>query len=150
MGIIQRIEHDVAEAMRAKEEIRLSTLRLIRAAIKNQEIELRTKGDFDSEQLAISVLKRHVKQTQEAIEDFKRGDRTDLIAKAQTEISIMQSYLPEELSDEEISKIVDETLATLGDNPNQGKAIGEVMKKIAGRADGARVRNVVEDRLKKV
>lgn len=150
MGIIQRIEHDVAEAMKARDEIRLSTLRLVRAAIKNQEIELRTKGEFDSEQLAITVLKRHVKQTQEAIEDFKRGDRADLIAKAHTEITIMQSYLPEELSDEEISKIVDETLATLGDSPHQGKAIGEVMKTIAGRADGARVRNVVEDRLKKV
>lgn len=150
MGILQRIENDVAEAMKAKDELRLSTLRLIRAAVKNQEIEQRTKGDVDTEQIAVSVLKRHVKQTQEAIEDFKSGNREDLIMKAQAEIAVMQAYLPEELSDEEIGAIVEEVLGALGDNPHQGKAIGEVMKKIAGRADGARVRTVVEAKLKKV
>ncbi|OGH61909.1 MAG: hypothetical protein A2848_00015 [Candidatus Magasanikbacteria bacterium RIFCSPHIGHO2_01_FULL_50_8] len=150
MNIIQQIESDVADAMKQHEEVRLSTLRLVRAAIKNQEIEQRAKGDVDLAQLAIAVLKRHVKQTQEAIEDFKKGNRTDLVARAEQEIAVMQSYLPAELSDAEISVIVDDVFAGLGDTPHQGKAIGEVMKKIAGRADGARVRNLVELRLKKV
>lgn len=148
MGILHQIENDIAEAMKAKEEIRLSTLRLIRAAVKNQEIEQRTKGEVDVDQLTIAVLKRHVKQTQEAIEDFKRANREDLITKAEKEIAIMGTYLPQELSDDEIVVIVTEVLQTLGDNPHVGKAIGEVMKKIAGRADGVRVRNLVEAKLK--
>lgn len=150
MGIIEQIEHDVAAAMKAHEELRLSTLRLVRSAIKNQEIEQRVKGDVDSEQIAITVLKRHVKQTQEAIEDFKKGSRDDLVAKAQSEIAIMQSYLPAEMADAEIVAIIDEVFAGLGSTPHAGKAIGEVMKKIAGRADGGRVRNLVEAKLKNV
>lgn len=148
MGISTQIEHDVAEAMKAKEEIRLSTLRLIRAAIKNAEIEQRTKGEFDADQLAISVIKRHVKQTQEAIEDFKKGNRVDLIAKAEQEIAVMVGYLPAELSDSEIDTIISDALAAAGSSPHVGKLIGDVMKRIAGRADGARVRNLVELRLK--
>lgn len=149
MGIAQRIEHDVAEAMKSKDQLLLSTLRLIRAAIKNQEIELRTKGaPMDADQLAISVLKRHMKQTQEAMEDYKRGNREDLVAGAQSEIAILQTYMPAELPDEEISKIIDEVVAGAGPGANSGKLIGDVMKRIAGRADGARVRTMIEARTK--
>ncbi len=150
MGISQQIEHDVAEAMKARDEIRLSTLRLVRAAIKNAEIEQRTKGDFDADQLAVTVIKRHVKQTQEAVEDFKKGARVDLIAKATQEIAIMNAYLPAELSDAEIQVIILEAVAAAGEAPHVGKLIGDVMKRIAGRADGTRVRNLVEQNLKKV
>ncbi len=148
MGISEQIEHDVAEAMRAKDELRLSTLRLIRAAIKNQEIEQRTKGAVDLDQLAITVVKRHLKQTQEAKEDYARGGRADLISKADAEIRILQSYLPQELPEEEILKIIDAVIAAAGAGANTGKLIGDVMKRIAGRADGARVRGLVESRLK--
>lgn len=150
MGISLQIEHDVAEAMKAKDQVRLSTLRLIRAAIKNAEIELRTKGDVDADQLAITVVKRHVKQTQEAMEDFKKGNREDLVEKAQQEIAIMQAYLPAELSDDEINSVISDAISAAGDAPHMGKLIGDVMKRIAGRADGVRVRNLVELRLKKV
>ncbi len=150
MGISQRIELDVAEAMKARDEVRLSTLRLIRAAIKNAEIEQRTKGEIDADQLAITVVKRHVKQTQEVIEDFKKGSREDLVAKAQQEIAIMQTYLPAELSDEEVNSIISDAIIAAGDAPHMGKLIGDVMKRIAGRADGGRVRNLVELRLKRV
>lgn len=148
MGIIERIQNDTAEAMKAKDVLLLSTLRLVSAAIKNAEIEQRTKGAVDSDQLAIAVIKRHVKQTADAMEDFKRGGRADLVQGAEAEIKILQSYLPAELSDEEIVQIVDGVFsANAGAATNAGKLIGEVMKQVAGRADGARVRSVVEARL---
>lgn len=148
MGMSQQIEHDVAEAMKAKDAVQLSTLRLIRAAIKNQQIELRAKGEMDPEQLAITVLKRHVKQTQEAIQDYDRGGRADLTERANQEIGIMQAYLPAEIPDDAINEIISEAVAAAGPNPHQGKLIGDVMKRIAGRADGSRVRTLVEARLK--
>lgn len=150
MGISQQIEHDVAEAMKAKDAVQLSTLRLIRAAIKNAEIEQRTKGEVEMDQLAIAVVKRHLKQTQEAAEEFKKGNREDLVAAAQAEIAIMQKYLPAELSDDEVNAIISEALVAAGDGPHMGKLTGDVMKRIAGRADGTRVRNLVELRFKKV
>ncbi len=156
MGITERIEHDVAEAMRAKDEVRLSTLRLIRAAIKNQQIELRGKAgtpvsdNNGEDQLAISVIKRHVKQTVEAMEDYRRGAREDLVARAEQELKILQSYLPAELLDEEILKLIEEVIGESGKNgiSNTGKLIGDVMKRIAGRADGGRVRTMIEARMK--
>ena len=153
MGISEQIEHDVAEAMKAKDELRLSTLRLIRAAIKNQLIEMRSKSTEvvtpdAMDQLAITVLKRHVKQTNEAIEDFKRGERADLVSRAEQELGILQSYLPTELSDEAISLLIQESLAAAGPSPHMGKLIGDVMKRVAGRADGARVRTLVEQSTK--
>ncbi len=146
-AISLKIEHDVAEAMKAKRELELSTLRLIRAAIKNALIELRGK-DADEDVIAVSVLKRQVKQTQDAIQDFLKGGRADLVATAEKEIALLQSYLPQELSDEEITKIVAEAIAAAGPNPHAGKLIGDVMKRIAGRADGARARTIVEATLK--
>lgn len=143
-AITSRLEHDVAEAMKAKRELELSTLRLVRAAIKNSLIEQRTKGDVDEDQLAITVIKRQIKQTQDAMVDFQRGGREDLIATAEKEIALLQAYLPAELSDEEISAIIVEARAAAGDNAHAGKLIGDVMKRIAGRADGARVRALVE------
>jgi uncharacterized protein YqeY len=148
MGISQQIEHDVAEAMKAKDAVQLSTLRLIRAAIKNAEIEQRAKGEVDMDQLAITVVKRHMKQTQEAVEEFKKGNREDLVAAAQAEIAIMQKYLPAELSDDEVNAIISEALIAAGDAPHTGKLTGDVMKRVAGRADGTRVRNLVELRLR--
>ncbi|MCX6780919.1 MAG: GatB/YqeY domain-containing protein [Candidatus Magasanikbacteria bacterium] len=148
MGIQEQIEHDVAEAMRARDEHRLSTLRLIRAAIKNAEIEQRGKTEAEPDALAIAVIKRHVKQTQEAITDFERGGRADLIERAREEIVTMQKYLPEELADEAISAVIEEAISAAGPTPHAGKLIGDVMKRIAGRADGVRVRNLIELRLK--
>lgn len=151
MGLLSQIEADVAEAMKAKEEIRLSTLRLLRAAIKNAEIEQRTKGDkndYDPEQMALAVIKRQLKQTEEAQMDFSRGNRADLVERAVAEIAVLKKYLPAQMSDEEISKLVDAVVAEIGATPNAiGKIIGEVVKRAAGAADGGKIRELVQKKL---
>ncbi len=143
-SILLRIEQDSAEAMKAKREVELSTLRLVRAAIKNAQIELRLKGPTDDEQIAITVLKRHIKQTTEAMVDFEKGGRQDLITRAISEIAVMQGYLPEEMSDADLTKAVYAACALAAEGTATGKLIGDVMKQLAGRADGARVRAAVE------
>lgn len=148
MGIIERIETDTTAAQKAKDVPRVSVLRLVRAAIKNAEIEQRTRGAIDPEQLAISVIKRQIKQTQDAMEDFRRGNRNDLLQSSEFEVALLQTYLPAELSDEELDKIINSVLPLGAPIQNMGKAIGDVMKIVAGRADGARVRAKVEARTK--
>lgn len=148
MGIIQRIEADTTAAQKIKDAPRVSVLRLARAAIKNSEIEQRVKGATDPEQLAINVIKRQIKQTQDAMEDFRRGNRNDLLQSSEFEIALLQTYLPAELSDEELDKIINSVLPSNTPIQNIGKAIGDVMKVVAGRADGARVRARVEERAK--
>ena len=147
-AITLRLENDVAEAMKAKRQLELSTLRLIRAAIKNSLIELRGK-EADEDQLAITVIKRQIKQTQDAITDFEKGGRPDLKATAEEEIALLQKYLPAELPDEEILKIIAEAIAAAGENAHAGKLMGDIMKRVAGRADGNRVRALVEASTKK-
>lgn len=144
MSIFSRIEQDTAEAMKAKQEVALATLRLVRAAIKNAQIEQRTKGPVDVDQLAITVIKRHIKQTQDAIADFERGGRADLVQRAHDEIAVMQRYLPEEMGEEELQRIVGEACASAAPGTATGKLIGDAMKQIGGRADGSRVRAAVE------
>lgn len=147
MGLMEKIEHDVAEAMKARDEIRMSTLRLLRAAVKNAEIEDRVRGEVDIERIVLAVLKRQLKQTEEAAEEFKKGGRADLFEKAAAEIAILKSYLPEQMSDEEIAAIISRIVKE-NSGSNAGKIIGLAMKEIAGRANGARVRFAVEAMLK--
>lgn len=144
MSIISRIEADTTEAMKAKQEVALSTLRLVRSAIKNAQIEQRGKELVDEDQIAITVIKRHIKQTQDAIGDFERGGRADLTARAHDEIAVMQRYLPEELGEDELQRIVAEVCAAAPAGTQTGKLIGDAMKQVSGRADGSRVRTAVE------
>ncbi len=134
MTLKERITEDMKAAMRASEKERLSTIRMVQAAIKQREVDERIVLD-DSQ--VIAVLEKMVKQRKESIAQFEQGGRTDLAAKEQTEIVLLQSYLPAQLSDAEIEAIVRDAIAATGASSvkDMGKVMGAVKAKAAGRAD---------------
>jgi len=140
LSTLERIDHDLKEALKSKDEIALSTLRLMRTALKNKQIDLQHEL---SEAEVGQVLKVMIKQYQDALADFSRAGRQDLIDRQQKEIDIVSQYLPPSLSEAELESIVREALAG-SDVKDVGKAMGLVMKAVAGRADGNQVRAIVQ------
>lgn len=140
MTILERIDHDFKEAMKAKDEFRLSVLRMARTALKNRQIDLRHDP---SDEEATAVLKTMVKQYRDALSDFQSADRADLVEKQQREIDVIAEYLPAALPPEEVEKIVAEAVKGFGPG-DMGKAMGVAMKAIDGRADGGEVRAIVQ------
>lgn len=136
---------DFKDAMKAKDNIAKNTISFARAAIKQQEIDGREEL---SDEGVIAVLSKQVKMRKDALADFEKAGRTDLADSYKAEIEILNRYLPEQLSEEEILKTVKETAAELGiegGKQNMGKLMGPVMAKLKGRADGNSVKKVVTD-----
>jgi uncharacterized protein YqeY len=146
MGLIENIEADLKAALKAKEGQVVSTLRMLTAALKNKSIEL--KKDLKEEEV-VAVVKSQVKQLKDSIEAFVEGAREDLAAKAREELEILAKYLPEQMSEEELKKIVDETVKETGaaGKGDMGKVMGAVMGKVKGKADGGDVKRLVEEAL---
>lgn len=140
MTILERLEQEFKEAMKAKAEVKISTLRLVRTALKNKQIEV---GHPLSDPEVTPVLKTMIKQYQDAISDFTNAGRQDLVERQQAEIDIIAAYLPAGLAPEELERIVKEALSA-SEIKEIGKAMGVVMKAVAGRADGNDVRRIVE------
>ena len=149
MNLPQRVDSDLKTAMREKNATKLGVLRLLKAAIMNAAIEKSGAqgelGDAD----AIQVIRKQVKQRQDSIESFEKGGRPELAAKEKEELSILQSYLPQTMSSDEISKVVRETIAEVG--ASSKAQMGVVMKalqaKVAGRADGKSLSAEVQKQL---
>jgi hypothetical protein len=144
--ITERIENDLKEAMKAKAEAKLSALRLVRAALKNKQIDL---GHPPTDEEATSVMRTMIKQYKDALVDFTAAGRTDLVEKQQAEISLIESYLPAQLGEAQIEEAAKAAIAELDAMPSDmGKVMGATMKKLAGQADGTAVKAVVERLLK--
>lgn len=150
MNFLEKIDQDLREAFLRKEKTKLSTLRLLKAAIENVKIELRVKKKKLDEEVVAGVLKREIKKRKEAIALYEQGKRLDLASKEKEEIKVLERYLPLELSDEEIKKIIQKKISELSPEVNFGKIIGEVMKLVAGKADGARVSALVKEEIIKI
>ncbi len=144
MTLVQTVDTDFKEAMKAKEEVRLSTLRMLRSALKNKQIDLQHEL---TDQEAMAVIKTMMKQYQDALNDFMNAGRTDLADRQQKELDILATYLPPALSREELEAIVKDAVQSSGVT-DAGKAMGIAMKAVAGRADGTDVRAIVEALLK--
>jgi uncharacterized protein YqeY len=144
MSITEQIDHDLKEAMKAKNEPVVSTLRLARSALKNKQIDLMHPLE-DADETA--VLRMMVKQYKDALADFTSAARTDLADKQAAEIELLERYLPKGLSDTQIEEIVNAVLAENAEMKDAGKIMGAVMKQVAGRADGNTVRAIVQKRL---
>ena len=130
----ERITEDMKAAMRAAEKERLSTIRMLQAAIKQREVDERITLD-DSQ--VIAVLEKMVKQRKESIVQFEQGGRTDLADKEKSEIVLLQAYLPTQLADAEVDALIKEAIASTGaaSVKDMGKVMGVVKGKAAGRAD---------------
>ncbi len=147
MTIAQRLEADLKEALRARDVVRTSTIRLARAAIKNAEIE-RQRVLTDDETTAI--LQHEVKRRREAIEGFSRGGRDDLVAKEQLEMAILLGYLPAPLEDVALRRVVAEVVGEVGATSERdiGRVMGPVMRRVQGRAEGKTVECIVREALR--
>ena len=132
--------------MKSNDKLRLSTIRMIRSALKNKEIELRKK--LEDEEVA-KVIQAMVRKGEESVEQFQIGGRMDLVDKEKKEIEIMKSFLPQPLSQEEILKIIDQSIQeTQASSPKDiGKVMKSVMPKIGGKADGKLINQLVKERL---
>ena len=145
-AIEERIKADTVVALKAGDKQRTQALRLFTAALKKERIDA---GATPDEAAEIVVLKRERKRRLEAAELYDNAGRDDLAAKERYEEEIVAGYLPEELADEALAAIVDQTIAEMGaaTPKDMGKVMGAVMKKVAGRADGTLVNRLVRSRL---
>lgn len=134
--------------MKSGDGMRVATLRLLLAALRNTEIELRPQGKELNDEIALSVLSRQVKQRHESIEAYKNGGRNDLAEKEKEELVILQAYLPEQLGEEEVREIVKNVIGQSG-NREMGSIMKIIMPTVKGKADGAVVRRLVEEELGK-
>jgi uncharacterized protein len=138
MSLQKRIDEDLKDAMRAKDAARLSVLRLLKAALKNAAIEKVGADGELSDPDAVAVIRKQVKQRQDSIESFEKGGRADLADKEKSEIAVLNRYLPQAMSAEELQKMVAETIAEAGatSRAQMGAVMKALQPKIAGRADG--------------
>jgi hypothetical protein len=146
MSLKEKISASMKEAMKAKDQVKLSCLRMALAAIKNREIELR--GEVDDAE-CMKVLVKLAKQRAESIELYRQGGREELARQEALELSVIESFLPAALSDDELEKLVAETISEAGavGPKDMGKVMKAVGPKVAGRADGKKVSEAVKAQL---
>jgi hypothetical protein len=142
MSLTEKIRADLTESMKAKDAARTSTLRMLQSALKYEQIE---KGHELSDEEAIAIIQRAVKQRQDSIEQYTSGNRPELAEKERSELEMLQKYLPAQLSDEEAEEIVREAIASTGaeSRKDTGKVMKEVRAQHKGRIDGRKVQEIV-------
>ena len=148
MSLKDKLTADMKDAMKARDagKLRLSVIRLVRGAIRQQEID----GQKElSDEDVLGVISKEVKQRRDSIEDFKKGGRDDLVAEAEAEIAVLMEYLPQQLSEDEVRSLVQEAIAASGaaSPKDMGKVMKELMPKVKGRADGKLVNGIVKELL---
>jgi|SRR5690554_7295050 uncharacterized protein YqeY len=145
-----RISEDLKDAMRARDEVRLRTLRSLRAALLEREIAERTGGVAElSDEQALSVLQKQAKQRRDSIEQFVGAGREDLAENERQELAIIESYLPKQLSDDEIREELRKIIAEVGASSAAeiGKVMGPAMQRLKGKADGKRIQMIARELL---
>jgi len=141
--MLKQIQTDMKQALKAGEKQRLSTLRMLLAALQNESIEKRT--ELADEEI-FTVIQREIKQRKNSIMEFKKGNREDLVQETELEITILTAYLPQQLSDEELEALVKQAITEA--NASSAKELGQVMGKlmplIKGKAAGTRVQAIAK------
>jgi hypothetical protein len=148
MSLKEQLTEDMKTAMKAKAEgkQRLSVIRMVRSALRQVEIDGKKELDDNG---VIDIISKEVKMRKDSIEEFKKGDREDLVAQVEAEIVVLMSYLPVQLSEDEIRSLVKEAVAASGASSQKemGKVMGLLMPKVKGRADGKLVNTIVREML---
>jgi uncharacterized protein YqeY len=146
MSLSEQIDLDFKQALKSQDFSTIGVLRMLKSAIKNKAIE--KKADLDDADIVL-ILKSEAKKRKESIEAFKKGERDDLVKKEQVELKVLEAYLPEQLSAEEINKKIHAVIADLpeAEQQNFGRVMGAVMKELAGLADGQLVGELVKKAL---
>ncbi|WP_102026985.1 GatB/YqeY domain-containing protein [Salirhabdus sp. Marseille-P4669] len=149
MTLLEKLNQDMKEAMKSKDKMTLSVIRMVKASIQNEAIKLGKPQLTEDEEL--SILSREFKQRNESLQEFKDAGREDLVEKIEQEIIVLQKYMPEQLSDDELEKLVKEVIQKTGaeSKSDMGKVMGALMPKVKGKADGGKVNKLVMENLSK-
>lgn len=144
--LFKKLQNEMKEALKNKNKEKLSTIRMLISEIKKVQIDLKKELD-DNE--VLSIIQRYAKQRREAIEQYKKAGRNDLVEKEEKELNIVLEFLPKQLTEKEIEEIVDSTIKELNATSmrDMGKVMKTVMEKVKGRAEGSIVSRIVKSRL---
>ncbi len=153
MTLHQTIKEQIKDALRAKDTIRLDTLRGLNALAMNEMMANNITGDFLADEKVMAIIKRSVKQHKDSIEQFEKGGRTDLVSKEKAELVILDSFMPAMMSLDEVKIVVRTRIDALKSQGNfdpkaTGKIVGMLIKEFAGKADGMMVKQVVDELVK--
>ena len=144
--MVEKLDKDMIEAMKSKDKDRLVVIRMVKAALKQEQIDHKKEINDD---LLIDVINKQIKMRKDSIIEFEKGNRTDLVEKTQKEINVLMAYLPEQLSTEEVEKIISEIFEEV--KPESQKDMGKVMKeaqaKLKGKADMKEVSTIIREKL---
>lgn len=146
MNLSERLSEDMKQAMKEKDKVRLSVIRMVRSAVKNKEIET---GSPLSDEDIVAVLQKEIKQRKDSLEAFENAGRTDLIDDVKSEIAILSEYLPKQMSEEELRELALNIIREVGatGKRDMGNVMGKLMPLIRGKADGKLAQQVVQSLL---
>lgn len=146
MSLADQLQEDMKIAMRNKEKEKLLTIRMVRSAIKKAEIDAKEPLSDDE---ILDVIMREVKQRKDAISEYKKAGRDDLVQKENNELAILESYLPKQLTEEELREVIQTTIQKLGatSKKEMGKVMGAVLSQVKRKADGKTVNRLVQEML---
>lgn len=138
----EKLNEDLKNALRAKNAVKISVIRMLKADITNTAIKLKKKALGDDE--VLKVIQQHISKHKDSIEQFKKGNRDDLVQKEEKELEILKAYMPEQISDSELQTLVKSTIEELGaaTKKEMGNVIKAVLEKAKGKADGKRVSQI--------
>ncbi|MBO9129594.1 GatB/YqeY domain-containing protein [Bacillus sp. 165] len=147
MSLLDRLNDDMKQAMRNKEKEKLSVIRMVKAAIQNEAIKVGNSSLTEEEEL--TVLMREAKQRKDSLLEFEKAGREDLVDKIKNEFQILETYLPKQLTEEELKNIVAQVIEEVGaaSKADMGKVMGALMPKVKGKADGSLVNKLVSQLL---
>ncbi|CAH0230196.1 GatB/YqeY domain-containing protein [Peribacillus sp. NPDC101481] len=146
MSLLERLNNDMKQAMKNKEKDKLSVIRMLKASIQNEALKQRQDLTDDEE---LTVLSRELKQRKDSLQEFENAGRSDLVDKVRTELVYVEAYMPEQLSEEDISNIVKQTIEEVNatSKADMGRVMGALMPKVKGKADGSLVNKLVQQHL---
>ncbi|WML47472.1 GatB/YqeY domain-containing protein [Neobacillus sp. PS3-34] len=146
MSLLERLNNDMKQAMKNKDKDKLSVIRMIKSSLQNEAIKL---GNELSGEEELTVLSREMKQRKDSLHEFDKAGRADLVEKLQSELAIVEIYMPKQLTEDEVSEIVKETIAETDatSKADIGKVMAAIMPKVKGKADGSLVNKLVQQHL---
>jgi len=148
MSLFEKLENEMKAALKAGDSVKLSVMRMLISAIKMAEIQKNVKALGDSD--VLQIIQRQIKQHSESIEQFKKGNRQDLVEKEAKELELLKSYMPAQIGEDELRSIIKDAVAETGASTkaDMGKVMKIVMEKAKGRADGKLINSIVATFLK--
>ncbi|MEK3797818.1 GatB/YqeY domain-containing protein [Peribacillus sp. FSL H8-0477] len=147
MSLLERLNNDMKQAMRDKAKDQLSVIRMLKSSLQNEALK---KADRElTEEEELTILSRELKQRKDSLQEFENAGRIDLVDKVRIEIGYVEAYMPKQLSEEEVSNIVSETIEEINasSKADMGRVMGALMPKLKGKADGSLINKLVQQHL---